>query len=58
MNNEAELLLLKKQYDIDYLQYWTAGNKPPKFGPITMEEFRERLKKPEFFEEYGRLKQL
>jgi hypothetical protein len=56
MNNEAELLLLKKQYDIDYLQYWIAGNKPPKFGPITMEEFRERLKQPEFFEIYGRLK--
>ena len=56
MNNEAELLLLKKKYDIDYLQYWTAGNKPPKFGPITMEEFRERLKKPQFFEIYGRLK--
>ena len=52
--SEAQLIKLKERYDKDFIKYWTAGKNPPKFNPISMEEFKERLTKPEFFEKYGR----
>ena len=52
---ESQLIKLKERYDKDFTKYWTAGNKPPKFKVISLFEFKKRLKKPEFFEKYGRL---
>ena len=53
--SETQLIKLKERYDKDFIKYWTAGHNPPKFNPISMEEFKERLKNPDFFEKYGRL---
>jgi hypothetical protein len=53
--SESQLLKLKERYDKAFIKYWTAGNNPPKFNPISMEEFKKRLDNPEFFEKYGRL---
>lgn len=54
---EEDLLVLKKKYDTDYDNYWTSKNKPPKFGHISMEEFKKRLKNSsiDFFKKYGEL---
>lgn len=53
--SETQLVKLKERYDKDFIKYWTAGNNPPKFNAISMEEFKKRLENPEFFEKYGRL---
>lgn len=54
---EEDLLVLKKKYDADYDNYWTSKNKPPKFGHISMEEFKKRLRNSsiDFFKKYGEL---
>jgi len=52
---EEDFIELKKRYDEDFLSYWTAGNNPPKFKPISMEEFKKRLKKKSFHDKYGTL---
>lgn len=54
---EDDLLVLKKKYDTDYDNYWTSKSKPPKFGHISMEEFKKRLKNSsiDFFLKYGKL---
>lgn len=54
---EEDLLELKKKYDTDYDNYWTSKNKHPKFGHISMEEFKKRLKNSsiDFFKKYGEL---
>jgi hypothetical protein len=44
MKNEEELLLLKKQYDIDYLRYWSRPDGTYKYSTISMDEFKARLK--------------
>ena len=43
INNEAELLLLKKQYDIDYLQHWRRPDGTSKYNTISVDEFKARL---------------
>jgi hypothetical protein len=54
---EEDLLVLKKKYDADYDNYWTSKNKAPKFGHISMEEFKKRLRNSsiDFFKKYGEL---
>jgi hypothetical protein len=52
--SEEQLVNLKKRYDEDFVRYWTAEGKPPKFRPISMGEFKNRLKKPDFFKKFGR----
>jgi hypothetical protein len=54
---EEDLLELKQKYDTDYDNYWTSKNKPPKFGHISLEEFKKRLKNSsvDFFLKYGKL---
>lgn len=46
--SEEQLVNLKKRYDEDFVCYWTAGSKPPKFRPISMDEFKNRLKNTDF----------
>ena len=41
MNNEAELLLLKKQYDIDYLQHWRRPDGTSKYNTISVDELNQ-----------------
>ena len=44
MNYQSkEMLLLKKQYDIDYLQHWRKTYGFAKYNTISMEEFIARL---------------
>lgn len=54
---EKEFLILKKRYDEDFTKYWTYGKNPPKYGIISMDEFKKRLKNstPEFFKKYGKI---
>ena len=52
--SKEQLVNLKKRYDEDFVRYWTAGSKPPKFRPISMGEFKNRLKNTDFFEKFGR----
>lgn len=54
---EEEFLVLKLRYDLDYKKYWTYGENPPKYGIISMDEFKKRLKNstPEFFKKYGEI---
>lgn len=54
---DEDLLVLKKKYDADFANYWTSKNKPPKFGHISMGEFKKRLKNSsiDFFKKYGEL---
>lgn len=50
---EEELLILKKKYDESFIKYWTSGDNPPKFQPISLNEFRKRLKQLWFYKKYG-----
>jgi hypothetical protein len=50
---EHILIPLKEKYDIDFKKYWTSGTNPPKFGIISMGEFRNRLKNIDFYKKYG-----
>lgn len=54
---DEEFLILKKRYDEDFTKYWTYGKNPPKYGIISMDEFKKRLKNstPEFFKKYGEI---
>lgn len=54
---DEDLLVLKKKYDADFANYWSSKNNPPKFGNISMEEFKKRLKNSsiDFFVKYGKL---
>lgn len=54
---EEEFLILKQRYDKDYKKYWTHSNNPPKYGIISMDEFKKRLKNSttEFFKKYGEI---
>lgn len=47
--SESQLIILKGKYYKDFIKYWTAGSKPPKFNPISMGEFKKRLENQEFF---------
>lgn len=52
-----DFLILKGRYDEDYKKYWTYGNNSPKYGIISMDEFKKRLKNstPDFFKKYGEI---
>jgi thymidylate synthase len=46
----------KKRYDESFKKYWTAGNNPPKFSPISDKEFEKRiLENDEFATKWGDL---
>ena len=45
---EKELKILKEKYDEQFLKYWSKGDGPSKFQPITMKEFKKRLTDEEF----------
>ena len=46
----------KKKYDKAFEEYWTAGNKPPRFTNISNKSFEERiLRSDEFAEKWGEL---
>lgn len=52
-----ELIDLKDKYDKDFVKYWSAGGKDfPKFQPVSMENFVERLGNIDFFKKYGCVK--
>lgn len=50
---DNELILLKENYDKAFSNYWSSKNNPPKFQPIRLCEFRERLKEIWFFKKHG-----
>lgn len=52
-----ELIDCKMKYDKAFIKYWSArGRGNSKFQPISLEEFKERLRNKDFFEKYGKLK--
>lgn len=52
-----ELINLKEEYDKDFIKYWSVGRRDfPKYQPVSIEVFIERLRNKGFFEKYGRLK--
>lgn len=54
---EGDFLILKQRYDEDFKKHWTHSNNPPKYGIISMDEFKKRLinSTPEFFKKYGEI---
>ena len=42
----TELLVLKQQYDKDFLRYWRKPDGSSKFKPISMDAFKSRFFKP------------
>lgn len=52
-----ELINLKEEYNKDFIKYWSVGGRDfPKYQPVSIEVFIERLRNKGFFEKYGRLK--
>ena len=52
-----ELINFKEKHDKDFIKYWSAGGRDfPKFQPVSVKEFIERLRNKGFFKKYGRLK--
>ena len=45
---EEELKILKEKYDEKFLKYWSKRDGSSKFQPISMEEFKKRLKDEDF----------
>lgn len=44
------LINLKEKYDKEFIKYWSAGRRDfPKFQPVSMEEFINRLRNIYFF---------
>lgn len=54
---DNDFIILKSRYDTEFEKYWTYGNNSPKFNIISMEEFKQRLKKSpiDFFKKYGEI---
>lgn len=47
----GELIDLKMKYDKAFLKYWSAGGRNySKFQPVSLEEFKRRLRNKDFFE--------
>lgn len=49
-----ELIDLKDRYDRDFIKYWSSRGGSPKFNPVSLKEFVERLRNRNFFDKFGK----